>query len=130
MRCSEAERPLNYEEDNMNTANVFCKETPESTVAYVPSEKADTLNVAGYDPFDEPLDTQFKEDELLVLDDVYFEAARNSVSLDGMTFSYLQPPYVNFENQNNAKKKIKECYNQKLFLLPESVFLQFTLLSH
>ena len=74
-------------------------------------------SIAGYDPFDEPLDSQFNEEEQLILDDIYFEAARNSISLDGMTFSYLQPPYVNFDNQNRAKKKILECYNHKLFLL-------------
>ena len=84
----------------------------------IPGQQTDPTNIAGYDPFDEPLDTVFQPEEpLLVLDDIYFEAARNSVSLDGMTFSYLQPPYVNFENQNKAKKKIMECYNHKLFLI-------------
>lgn len=78
---------------------------------------SETIGIAGYDPFDEPLETQFKDDEELILDDIYFEQARNSVTLDGMTFSYMQPPYINFENQSKAKKKIIECYNQRLFLI-------------
>lgn len=69
---------------------------------------SETIGIAGYDPFDEPLETQFKDDEELILDDIYFEQARNSVTLDGMTFSYMQPPYINFENQSKAKKKIIE----------------------
>lgn len=75
------------------------------------------FNLAGYDPFDEPLDSIFDENEELVLDDVYFEAAKNSVTLDGMTYSYLKPPYMNFGDQSNAKRKMMEAYNQREFLL-------------
>ncbi len=81
-----------------------------------PTKPGDT-SLAGYDPFDEPLADIFERKEELVLDDVFFEDARESVTLDGMTFDYVQPPYINFENQNQAKKKILECYNHNLFLL-------------
>lgn len=75
------------------------------------------VNLTGYDPFDEPLDSVFNEDEELVLNDIYFEAARNSVTLDGMSYSFLKPPYMNFKDQSDAKRKMMEAYNQREFLL-------------
>lgn len=93
----------------------------DTTIPITNPETVDTLldsepTISGYDPFDDPLDAVFTGEEL-VLDDVFFEEARSSITLDGMTFRYMQPPYINFENQNKAKKKIIECYNQKLFLI-------------
>ena len=40
------------------------------------------------DPFEEPLE------EKLILNDTYFAAARDSVTVDGMEFSFLKPPYA------------------------------------
>ena len=101
----------------MNKNNSTTQVNTEYETAAETIETLSPDDVAGYDPFDEPLDMQFKEEEELILDDIFFEQARSSVTLEGMTFSYMQPPYVNFENQNKAKKKIIECYNQKLFLI-------------
>ena len=63
------------------------------------------------DPFDTPLE------EKLVLNDVCFAAARDAVTVDGMAFSFLKPPYMNFDDHVNAKQKLKEAYTQHEFLL-------------
>ena len=50
--------------------------------------KTDTLTrEQALDPFEEPLE------EKLILNDTYFAAARDSVTVDGMEFSFLKPPY-------------------------------------
>ena len=85
--------------------------------AYDSDAAPDTDLLFGQDPFDEPLDNVFNSDDQLVLDDVYFEAAKNSVTVAGMVFSFLQPPYMNFSDQNHAKKKMKEAYNHGEYLL-------------
>lgn len=68
------------------------------------------------DPFDEPLEPQLPA-ERLILNDTYFAAARNAITVDGMAYSFLKPPYMNFEDQINAKQKPKEAYTQQEFLL-------------
>lgn len=67
------------------------------------------------DPFDEPLD--FTSDEVLVFNDTYFAAARNAITVDGMDYSFLKPPYMNFEDHIQTKKKLKEAFTQCEFLL-------------
>lgn len=67
------------------------------------------------DPFDEPLEPQ--EADRLILNDTYFASARESVTVDGMDYSFLKPPYMNFEDQICAKQKLKEAYTQREFLL-------------
>ena len=71
---------------------------------------------SGYttDPFEEPLEPQ--PSERLVLSDTYFEAARGAVTVDGMDYSFLKPPYMNFGDQIRAKRKLKEAYTQQEFL--------------
>ena len=63
------------------------------------------------DPFDTPLEVK------LVLNDVCFAAARDAVTVDGMAFSFLKPPYMNFDDHMNTKRKLKEAYIQHEFLL-------------
>ena len=59
------------------------------------------FNLAGYDPFDEPLDSIFDENEELVLDDVYFEA-------DYFTLNLTHSPiYLNFNSELNVRKNSK-----------------------
>lgn len=40
------------------------------------------------DPFDDPLE------DMLILDDIYFEEAREGVTVDGMTYSFLKPHWA------------------------------------
>ena len=68
------------------------------------------------DPFDEPLEPP-ESVERLILNDTYFAAARNAITVDGMAYSFLKPPYMNFEDQIRAKQKLKEAYTQQEFLL-------------
>lgn len=63
------------------------------------------------DPFDEPLEDR------LIFNDTYFEAARNAVTVDGMEFSFLKPPYMNFDDHVRTKRKLREAYSQHEFLL-------------
>jgi hypothetical protein len=63
------------------------------------------------DPFDEPLEDK------LIFDDINFEAARNAVTVDGMDFSFLKPPYMNFDDHVRTKRKLREAYSQHEFLL-------------
>ena len=67
------------------------------------------------DPFDEPL--ELNNDETLILNDEYFAAARNAVTVEGMDYSFLKPPYMNFDDHVKTKKKLKEALNQREFLL-------------
>lgn len=66
---------------------------------------------AGTDPFDSPLDGQ------LVINDTTFAAARDAVAIDGMSYSFLKPPYMDFEDHSKAKRKLKEAYTEREFLL-------------
>ena len=75
--------------------------------------EANTTNQT--DPFDEPLEPQ-KADRL-ILNDTYFAAARGAITVDGMDYSFLKPPYMNFEDHIRAKQKLKEAYTQREFLL-------------
>ena len=68
------------------------------------------------DPFDEPLEPP-ESVERLILNDTYFAAARNAITVDGMAYSFMKPPYMNFEDQIRAKQKLKEAYTQQEFLL-------------
>ena len=52
------------------------------------------------DPFDEALDDN------IILDDVYFSASRDAVTLDGMQFSFIKPPYMNFDDHIRVKRKL------------------------
>ena len=67
--------------------------------------EANTTNQT--DPFDEPLEPQ-KADRL-ILNDTYFAAARGAITVDGMDYSFLKPPYMNFEDHIRAKQKLKEA---------------------
>lgn len=67
------------------------------------------------DPFEEPLEPQ--QSDRLILNDTYFEAARSAITVDGMAYSFLKPPYMNFEDHIKAKQKLKEAYTQREFLL-------------
>ena len=67
------------------------------------------------DPFDEPLEPQ--ESDRLILNDTYFAAARSAITVDGMAYSFLKPPYMNFDDQIRAKQKLKEAYTQRELLL-------------
>lgn len=67
------------------------------------------------DPFDEPLEVT--SDEALVFNDTYFAAARNSINVDGMDYSFLKPAYMNFDDQIKTKKKLREAFDQREFLL-------------
>ena len=67
------------------------------------------------DPFDEPLVEE--QSDRLILNDTYFEAARDAVTVDGMDYSFLKPPYMNFDDQIRAKRKLIEAYRQHEFLL-------------
>ena len=60
------------------------------------------------DPFDEPLEPQ--ESDRLILNDTYFESARGAITVDGMEYAFLKPPYMNFDDQIKAKQKLKEAY--------------------
>ena len=101
-----------------DSANNSAENIVDNTVDNAGDNNVDeNLSLAGYDPFDEPLTTVFNDNEELVLDDIYFEAARNSVTYDGLTFSFLKPPYMNFKDQSDAKRKMIEAYNQQEFLL-------------
>ncbi len=77
----------------------------------VNAEVADSKFDISNDPFDEPLGEQ------LVLNDTYFAAARNSVTVDGMDFSFMKPPYMNFDDHILTKGKLQEAYRQREFLL-------------
>ena len=63
------------------------------------------------DPFDKPLEDN------LIMNDTLFEEARNSVTVDGMEYSFLKPPYMNFDDQLRTKRKLREAYTQHEFLL-------------
>ena len=67
------------------------------------------------DPFDEPL-VEGSPDRL-ILNDTYFAAARDAVTVDGMDYTFLKPPYMNFDDHTRAKRKLIEAYRQHEFLL-------------
>ena len=67
------------------------------------------------DPFDEPI--EITDEEALVFNDTYFAAARNAISIEGMEYSFLKPPYMNFDDHIKTKKKLKEALTQCEFLL-------------
>ncbi len=75
----------------------------------------DNINIHSADPFDEPLEAQ--QSERLILNDTYFAAARGVITVDGMDYSFLEPPYMNFDDQIKAKRKLKEAYTQRELLL-------------
>ena len=77
------------------------------------TENADltTTFIAERDPFDEPLEDN------LIMNDTLFAEARNSVTVDGMEYSFLKPPYMNFDDQFRTKRKLREAYTQHEFLL-------------
>lgn len=72
-------------------------------------------NTNPVDPFDEPLEPQ--KSDRLILNDTFFAAARGAITVDGMDYSFLKPPYMNFEDHIRAKQKLKEAYTQREFLL-------------
>lgn len=74
----------------------------------------DSIN-PNIDPFDEPLEPQ--ESDRLILNDTYFAAARSAITVDGMDYSFLKPPYMLFDDQEQAKRKLKEAYTQRELLL-------------
>ena len=63
------------------------------------------------DPFDEEL-----EDNVIVTD-TYFMASRDTVTLDGMHFSFMKPLYMNFEYHIQVKRELKEAFTQQEILL-------------
>ena len=72
-------------------------------------------NTNSADPFDDPLEPQ--KSDRLILNDTFFAAARGAITVDGMDYSFLKPPYMNFEDHIRAKQKLKEAYTQREFLL-------------
>lgn len=52
------------------------------------------------DPYDEPLEPQ--QSDRLILNDTNFAAARSAITVDGMAYSFLKPPYMNFDDQIRA----------------------------
>ena len=73
------------------------------------NEINETNNIT--DPFDEALEDN------IILDDVYFSASRDAVTLDGMQFSFIKPPYMNFDDHLRVKSKLKEAFLHHEFLL-------------
>lgn len=69
------------------------------------------MNNAVTDPFDEPLE------DSLILNDTFFAAARDVITVDGMEYSFLKPPYMNFDDHVRTKRKLREAYSQHEFLL-------------
>ena len=67
------------------------------------------------DPFDEPL--EINDEEKLVINDTYLAAARDAITIDGMEYSFLKPPYMNFDDHLNTKKKLKEAFTQCEYLM-------------
>ena len=63
------------------------------------------------DPFDEELEDN------MIINDTYFLASRDAVTLDGMQFSFMKPPYMNFEDHIQVKRKLKETFTQQEILL-------------
>ena len=63
------------------------------------------------DPFDEELEDN------MIINDTYFLASRDAVTLDGMQFSFMKPPYMNFEDHIQVKRKLKEAFTQQEILL-------------
>lgn len=70
-----------------------------------------TSNDMTSDPFNEPLEDN------LILNDTYFAAARDAITIDGMDYSFLKPPYMNFDDHVRTKRKLREAYSQHEFLL-------------
>ena len=87
---------------NSLNKNEAIAETTANPNSMFPEEK---------DPFDKPLEDN------LILNDTLFEEARNSVTVDGMEYSFLKPPYMNFDDQLRTKRKLREAYTQHEFLL-------------
>ena len=42
----------------------------------------------------------------MIINDTYFLASRDAVTLDGMQFSFMKPPYMNFEDHIQVKRKL------------------------
>lgn len=92
--------------------NIIIEETMNTQFENnVNTETADRQFELPRDPFDEPLGEQ------LVLNDTDFAAARNSITVDGMDFSFMKPPYMNFDDHIRTKGKLQEAYRQREFLL-------------
>ena len=53
----------------------------------------------------------------MIINDTYFLASRDAVTLDGMQFSFMKPPYMNFEDHIQVKRKLKETFTQQEILL-------------
>ena len=53
----------------------------------------------------------------LILNDTFFAAARDVITVDGMEYSFLKPPYMNFDDHVRTKRKLREAYSQHEFLL-------------
>ena len=87
---------------NSLNKNEAIAETTANPNSMFPEEK---------DPFDKPLEDN------LIMNDTLFEEARNSVTVDGMEYSFLKPPYMNFDDQLRTKRKLREAYT--LFRLRE-----------
>ena len=87
---------------NSLNKNEAIAETTANPNSMFPEEK---------DPFDKPLEDN------LIMNDTLFEEARNSVTVDGMEYSFLKPPYMNFDDQLRTKRKLREAYTQHEFLL-------------
>lgn len=74
-----------------------------------------SVPAAAADPFDEPLEPQ--DDSRLILNDTYFEEARGAITLDGIDYAFVKPPYMLIEDQRKAKMKLKTAFKQRQFLL-------------
>lgn len=64
------------------------------------------------DPFDEPL-----PDPNAILSILNQYESPSPLIFEGCSYRYSKPPYMLFQDQANAKRRLRETYTQRLFLL-------------
>ena len=97
--------------EKMITAMSIKYETIKSETIHTENADLTTTFTTERDPFDEPLEDN------LIMNAPLFAEARNSVTVDGIEYSFLKPPYMNFDDQLRSKRKLREAYTQHEFLL-------------
>ena len=73
---------------------------------------ASDMPFALVDPFDEPL-----PDPKAILSMLEHYDAPSQVLYEGYSYRYISPPYMLFQEQANAKRRLRETYTQRLMLL-------------
>jgi len=81
------------------------------------ASQQEVMHVAGVtaplpDPFDEPL-----PDPTAILSVLNQYEAPSPLIFEGCSYRYTKPPYMLFQDQANAKRRLREAYTQRLFLL-------------